>query len=118
MKGIYELLLAGKSSLEGAMENVEGMKGCVSKYTETYLRCFHLRWPILHAPTLNIEIYNMPVPLSASVCLIGAWLQDNVGRNERCNVLKVHETLLERLLQSVVSAHSSSITIVRLLMSL
>ncbi|EED22985.1 hypothetical protein TSTA_064520 [Talaromyces stipitatus ATCC 10500] len=101
MEGIYELLIAEESSLEVAMEKSDGMKGHVSRYTQIYLKNFHLRWPILHGPTLSNEIDSISLPLAASMCLIGAWFQDSKGSNEILYALKVHDILLERLLHSL-----------------
>ncbi|OKL63656.1 hypothetical protein UA08_00073 [Talaromyces atroroseus] len=67
MEGIYELLVAEKPSLEGAMEGSDGLQEFVTKYLETYFKRFHLRWPTLHAPVFSLDISTMPLHLSASI---------------------------------------------------
>lgn len=102
MGGIYELLIADKPSFEVALEDCEESKARVSEYIDTYIKSFHLRWPVLHAPTLDNEIGTMPLPLAAAACLIGAWFQNSADWRERFYSLRVHEVLLERLLHSLV----------------
>lgn len=102
MGGIYELLIADKPSFDAALQKCEESKAQVSEYIDTYIKTFHLRWPILHAPTLNIEIGTFSLPLAAAACLIGAWFQNSADWTERFYALKVHEVLLERLLHSLV----------------
>lgn len=102
MGGIYELLISDKSSFDAALQNCEESKAQVSKYVDTYVKSFHLQWPVLHAPTLDNEIGTMPLPLAAAACLIGAWFQNSADWTERFYALRVHEVLLERLLHGLV----------------
>lgn len=108
MEAIYELLVAEKSSLEGPIHKSDDLQEWVTKYLETYSNNFHLRWPILHAPTLEMEIKFVSLPLAASVCVIGAWCQNNATWTERFYALRVHEILLQRLLLSLVRTIYSS----------
>jgi Fungal specific transcription factor domain len=101
MEAIYELVVTEKTSLEGAIESDE-LKESVTKYLEIYFKNFHVRWPILHAPTFDMDIDTIPLSLSASVCVIGAWLQHNANWTERFYTLRVHDILLQRLLRSLV----------------
>lgn len=102
MGGLYELLVAEKPSFEAALQDCEESKARVSKYIDTYIKTFHLRWPVLHAPTLDNEIGTMPLPLAAAACLLGAWFQNSADWTERFYALRMHEVLLERLLHSLV----------------
>ena len=100
MEAIYELLLAEKSSLEGATQESDELQEWAAKCLETYFKSFHVRWPILNAPTF--DVITEPLPLAASVCVIGAWLQDGTKQTERLCALRVHEILLQRLLHNLV----------------
>ncbi|KUL90926.1 hypothetical protein ZTR_00743 [Talaromyces verruculosus] len=102
MGGIYELLIADKRSFDAALQKCEESKAQVSNYIDTYIKTFHLLWPVLHAPTLNIEIGTFSLPLAAAACLIGAWFQNSADWTERFYALRVHEVLLERLLRSLI----------------
>lgn len=102
MGGLYELLLADKPSFEEALQDCEESKARVREYIDTYIKSFHLRWPVLHAPTLDNEIGTMPLSLAAAACLIGAWFQNSADWTERFYSLRMHEVLLERLLHSLV----------------
>ncbi|KAE8555882.1 hypothetical protein EYB25_000580 [Talaromyces marneffei] len=108
MGGIYELLVAGKVLLESAVRECSESKARVSRYIDTYIKNFHLRWPILHAPTLHNEIGTMPLPLAAAACLIGAWFQNSADWTERFYALRVHELLLERSLHSLIDLELTS----------
>lgn len=108
MGGIYELLVANKPSFEAALQECEELKVQVSKYIDTYIQAFHLRWPVLHAPTLDNEIGTMSLPLAAAACLIGAWFQNSPDWTERFYALRVHEVLLERSLHRLVRCSNSS----------
>jgi hypothetical protein len=108
MGAIFELLIADKASFEAASQDCEQSKAQVSRYIDTYIKYFHLRWPVLHAPTLDNEIGTMSLPLAAAACLIGAWFQNSVDWTERFYALRVHEVLLERLLHSLVRCSHSS----------
>jgi hypothetical protein len=100
MGAIYELLVAEKSSLEGAIQESDELKEWVAKCLETYFKNFHLRWPIFHAPTF--DVITVSLPLAASVCVVGAWLQNSAKWTERLYALRVHEILLQRLLRNLV----------------
>ncbi|KAK9235801.1 hypothetical protein V1525DRAFT_251641 [Lipomyces kononenkoae] len=104
MEAIYELLVAEKSSLEGAMQGSDELQEWLTKCLETYFKSFHLRWPILNAPTFDVKTVSLP--LAASVCVIGAWLRNGAKRNERLFALRVHEILLQRLLHNLIDPES------------
>lgn len=97
---IHDLLVAGKSSLQGAIQDSDELKELVTKHVRTYFTKFHLRWPFLHAPTFDIR--TVTLPLAASVCVVGTWLQGGAQFTERAFALRVHEVLLQRLLQDLV----------------
>jgi hypothetical protein len=99
---IYELLVADKSSLEGAVQESDELQKWVAKCLKTYFNNFHLRWPILHAPTF--DVLTVSLPLTASVCVIGSWLQNTAECTERFGALRMHEILLQRLLHNLVGA--------------
>lgn len=99
---MYELLVAEKASIEAAIQECNESKVRVSKYIDTYIKDFHLQWPVLHAPTLDNELGTMSLPLAAAACLIGAWFQNSADWTERFYALRVHDVLLERLLHSLV----------------
>ena len=88
--------------LEGSIRESDELQEWVTIYLEIYLKSFHLRWPILHAPTLGMELRAMFLPLTASICVIGAWFQGSAKWTDRFYVLRVHEILLQRLLHRLV----------------
>ncbi|KAK9490960.1 hypothetical protein V1508DRAFT_423353, partial [Lipomyces doorenjongii] len=90
MEAIYELLVAEKSSLEGAVPESGELQEWVAKCLETYFKNFHLRWPIVNAPTFDVITVSLPV--AASVCVIGAWLQNSAEWTERFFARRVHES--------------------------
>ena len=100
MEAIYELVVAEKSSLEGAIEKSDELQEWVTKSLESYFKTFHHRWPIVHAPTFDIG--TVPLSLAASVCVIGVWLQNSGKWAERFYALRVHESLLGRLIRDMV----------------
>jgi hypothetical protein len=102
IEAIYELLVTEKSSLEGAVQESDELQEWISTCLETYFKNFHLRWPILHAPTF--DVITVSLPLTASVCVIGEWLQNSAEWTERVGALRMHEILLERLLHNLVGA--------------
>ncbi|KAH8694176.1 hypothetical protein BGW36DRAFT_430196 [Talaromyces proteolyticus] len=104
MEALYEIMVAEKPSLEGAMQESAELQEWVTKCLETYSRTFHLRWPILHSPTLDMEISSMSLPLAASVCIIGVWFRSTTEWTERFYALRVHETLLQRLLHNLIDS--------------
>ncbi|CAM1508856.1 Fc.00g025950.m01.CDS01 [Cosmosporella sp. VM-42] len=106
MEGIYEMLVAGHSSLNEVLQESHELKAWVAKSGAAYLQYFHIRWPVLHAPTLEIE--QDPLLLTATVCMIGAWLQGPEISVDRFYALRVHEFLLQRFLQDIVDAELSS----------
>lgn len=99
IQAIYELLVAESPSLEGATQDSPDLEEAVTRYLETYFKNFHLRWPILHAP--SFDIITASLPLAASVCVIGAF-QSSVIWTERFYAFKVHDILLRRLLHNLV----------------
>lgn len=100
MEAIYEILVAAKSSLEGAIQESDEVQEWAAKCVETYLKSFHLRWPIFNAPTFDVKTVSLP--LAASVFVIGAWLQNSAKWSERFYALRVHDILLQRLLHNLV----------------
>jgi hypothetical protein len=106
IEAIYGLLVAEKSSLEGVIQEFDELQEWLTKYRMAYFRSFHLRWPILHAPTFDIRTVSLP--LAASVCVIGAWFQSCEKWTERFYALRVHDILVQRLLQSMVRILCSS----------
>ncbi|KAK9319149.1 hypothetical protein V1517DRAFT_61441 [Lipomyces orientalis] len=104
MEGIHELLVAGDSSLETAVQVSDELQKWVAKCLETYFKDFHLRWPIFNAPTFDVKIVSLP--LAASVCVIGAWLQNSAEWTERFCALRVHEILLQLLLHNLIDPES------------
>lgn len=100
METIYEALLAGSSSLHEIMLRSRELRAWVAESSATYLRDFHVRWPALHAPTFDIE--HDPLPLTATVCMIGAWFRGPTISGDRFYALRVHEFFLQRFLQGIV----------------
>ena len=101
IEAIYELLIAEQSSLEANVQESEDLRSCLARYRGSYFKSFHLRWPFLHGPTFDLATASLP--LAASVCVIGAWLQSSEDLDERFYALRVHELLLQRLLYNLVS---------------
>jgi hypothetical protein len=99
IKAIYEILAAEGSSLESSVLQWTDSQDRLEKYRRTYFQKFHIKWPILHAPTFGIQ--SAPLQLAASVCVLGSWLMNPTG-DERSYALKVHDILLQRLLTSLV----------------
>lgn len=100
METVYEALLAGSSSLNEILQGSRELRAWVADSSATYLREFHVRWPALHAPTFDIE--HDSLPLTATICMIGAWFRGPTISIDRFYVLRTHEFLLQRFLQDIV----------------
>ncbi|KAK5047765.1 hypothetical protein LTR84_006430 [Exophiala bonariae] len=100
IKAIYEILNAEGSSLESSVLQWTDAQDRLERYRRTYFQTFHIKWPILHAPTFGIQ--SAPLQLAASVCLLGSWFMNPTG-DERSYALKVHDILLQRLLTSLMN---------------
>lgn len=101
MNAIYELLLGEMpSSLEELAQGSDTMEKFLEASTKTYFERFHLRWPLLNAPPFDPE--TALFSLTASVCIIGIWLQPHADQSERHNALRVHDALLQRFTYDMV----------------
>lgn len=100
IEAIHEFLIAKSPSLEGSLQEWDESQEWLDRYRRTYLNNFHLQWPILHAPTFDVQ--SASLPLAASVCIIGAWFQGSATWTERLYALKVHDILLSRILHRLV----------------
>ncbi|KAF2724018.1 hypothetical protein K431DRAFT_263120 [Polychaeton citri CBS 116435] len=100
MEAIYELLVAGKSSLEGFIRISDELHEWLTKCLEMYFKSFHLRWPILNSPSFDATTASLS--LTAAVCVIGVWSQNDRRPHERCWALRVHEILLQHLLHKLI----------------
>ena len=101
MEAIYDLLVTEKSSLEGIVQESDEFHEWVARCLEAYLENFHLRWPLLNAP--SFDLITAPLYLAASVFVVGTWLRNNAEETERLCALQVHELLLQYLLHDLVS---------------
>ena len=107
MEAMYEALVAGYSSLSEILGDSPDLTVWVAKATSAFLKEFHIRWPVLHAPTFDSE--EDPLPLAVTVCMIGSWLQSPSSSADRFHALKTHDFLLQRFLQDIVRARSTAI---------
>jgi len=99
---IHELLSAEQTSLEATIQESDQWHGWLNKCLDAYLKKFHVRWPLFNAPTF--DLMTAPLHLTASVCVIGVWLQVSAASTERFWALRVHEVLQHRLLNILVGA--------------
>ncbi|KAK9783892.1 putative C2H2-type domain-containing protein [Seiridium cardinale] len=106
MEAIYETLIAGYPSLSEVLRKLPNLRAWVTESSAAYLRTFHTRWPVLHAMSLDIE--NDPLPLTATICMIGTWIQSPTISVDRFYALRVHEFLLQRFLQDMIDPESMS----------
>lgn len=67
-------------------------------HSKLYFKHFHHRWPIIHAPNFNEE--TDPFVVTASVSMIGAWLEGS--EESRDLALTIHDRLTIHLLQKMV----------------
>lgn len=102
IEAICELLLAERDSLEGSIEESDGLQEWLTESLDTYFKTFHLRWPVLNAPSFDAS--SASLPLAASVCVIGTWLRNDSKQMERVCALQVHEILMQRFLYNLVGA--------------
>lgn len=100
MEAIYEFLVSEKSSLKGIIQESDEFQDWVAKCLEAYLNNFHLRWPLLNAP--SFDLVSAPLHLAASVFVIGTWLRNDTEWTERFCALQVHDLLLQYLLHVLV----------------
>lgn len=100
IEAIHEVLIAESPSLEGSLQEWDESQEWLDRYRGTYLKSFHLQWPIFHGPTFDAQSASWP--LAASVCIIGAWFQGSATFTERFYALRVHDILLSRLLHRLV----------------
>ncbi|RDW91665.1 hypothetical protein BP5796_02830 [Coleophoma crateriformis] len=70
---------------------------------DAYLERFHLHWPVIHSPTFDLENENLM--LSASVIMIGCWLEYPKKADEL--VIAVHEKLVDNLLRELCKPGAS-----------
>ncbi|KAH8674221.1 hypothetical protein BX600DRAFT_547793 [Xylariales sp. PMI_506] len=102
MGAIHEALIAGHPSLKKVMQLSRESSERVHACSRAYLEDFHIRWPVLHAPTFNVE--HDPLPLTAAVCMIGTWFRAPTISIDRFYALRVHEFLVQRFLQDIVDS--------------
>ncbi|OJJ42562.1 hypothetical protein ASPZODRAFT_20332 [Penicilliopsis zonata CBS 506.65] len=101
MEAIHQVLVAEKpSSLEEAIQESDEWREWRTRCMETYFQCFHLRWPILNAPSFDLTTASLS--LTASVCVIGTQLQKDSRSTERLWADQVHDLLLEQLLRALI----------------
>lgn len=105
MEAIHEVLLAESSSLEWATQGSDELQQWLTGCVETYFDGFHLRWPILNAPSFDATTSSLY--LAAAVCVIGVWLRKCQEQEEKRSALRVHEALLQLLLHKLVGIQIS-----------
>ena len=103
MEAVYETLIAGYSSLNEVLQESHVLRAWVADSSAAYFKDLHIRWPVLHAPTFDMK--QDPLPLTATVCMIGTWLQSPPTSADRLYALRVHEFLVQGFLQDIVRMH-------------
>lgn len=73
-------------------------KSVTKEHYELYLDLFHHRWPIIHIP--SFEKGDEPYVLTASVEMIGAWLQGTCP--SKLVALTLHDRLINHIFQRMV----------------
>lgn len=71
----------------------------VSACCNSYFERFHLYWPVLHRHSFDEQ--GDPLIVSATVVLIGAWLQGPEATKPL--ILETHKILVDHLLEQMVS---------------
>jgi hypothetical protein len=77
-------------------------KSITKEHYELYLDHFHHRWPIIHIP--SFEKGDAPYMLTASVEMIGAWLQGSSP--SKMVALTLHDRLANHIFQRMVCTWS------------
>lgn len=77
-------------------------KSVTKEHYELYLNQFHHRWPIIHIP--SFEKGDDPYVLTASVEMIGAWLQGSCP--SKMAALTLHDRLTYHIFQQMVCTWS------------
>lgn len=99
MSSVLEALNAPNGSLDELLEKSFGEPNAWSTTCiDAYMESFHNHWAIIHGPTFNLD--RDPLAISASVIMIGCWLQYPKVADEL--VLAVHERLVDKLFGELV----------------
>jgi hypothetical protein len=77
-------------------------KSITKEHYELYIDHFHYRWPIIHIP--HFDKGDNPYVLTASVEMIGAWLQGSCS--SRMVALTLHDRLTNHIFQRMVCTWS------------
>jgi hypothetical protein len=77
-------------------------KSVTKEHYELYLDHFHHRWPVIHIP--SFEKGDDPYVLTASVEMIGAWLQGSCS--SKMVALTLHDRLTNHIFQRLVCTGS------------
>ncbi|KAK2603544.1 hypothetical protein QQS21_004313 [Conoideocrella luteorostrata] len=64
----------------------------LSKCIDSYLKTFHARWPICHAPVINEATDSVQV--IATIVIIESWLHGDVKLKDQ--ILRIHECLVKQ----------------------
>ncbi len=83
-------------------------KSVTKEHYELYLDHFHHRWPVVHIPSFEKE--DVPYLLTASVEMIGAWLQGSC--ESKSVALTLHDRLTNHILNRMVNPFPIKLKIV------
>lgn len=100
MQVIEELLLQEADSMEGSVQPSGDVYDSLCRVLKVYFGNFHVRWPILSAPSFDARTAKLL--LAASVCVVGVSLGDQMDPEERLCALRVHDLLLQHFIQDLV----------------
>ncbi len=99
MRSVLEALNASHSSFHELLEEPCGdFEAWSTTCVDAYMEHFHIHWPVLHGPTLSLN--RDPLTVSASVLMIGCWLEDPKSADEL--IIMVHEKLIDEMFEELV----------------
>lgn len=102
LKRIAGELASREISIEGSTRMSSADKDWMEASSKEFFERFHDSWPILHAPSFFPMDHALVV--SVSVVMISSWLKNPDGMAEP--VLRLHEVLMERFFEWIVSCVS------------
>ncbi|KAH8897360.1 hypothetical protein GQ53DRAFT_508252 [Thozetella sp. PMI_491] len=99
MHFVLEALNSSRRSLDGLLEDSDDddLKAWSTNCLDAFLKHFHIHWPILHGP--RIDVYSDPLTISASVLMVGHWL--TYPESSAAPALAVHQKLVDIFLNEL-----------------
>lgn len=99
MRSVLAVLDSSQDSLFDVINEAdEDVKAWFKESLDVYLETFHVYWPVVHGPTLDVEEEH--VLLAASVISIACWLGGSQDARELA--IKMHEKLVDILFKDMV----------------